>query len=313
MIKCQGCGSLITDDKKMCERCFRIINYNEYKSVIKNNSDFKPLLEQISKTKDLILVVVDLFNISDLSLLNEYLNDNVILVLTKRDLLPLSFNDNKLLNYDYKIKTKMRIIISSNKNYHLDELMTLIDKYKTSNKVYLLGFTNSGKSTLVNKLLYNYSTNDTKITTSPLPSTTLDLIELKLNDNLTLIDTPGLLDEGDITNYVDGNILKKIIPTKEIKPLTYQIKGNQTLIIDELVRIDAKDCNITLFISNKLEVNRFYKDTELLVNLPKKEFEVNKDEDIVIPGLGFIRVGCKSKLCIFTLEGVDIKKRKSHI
>ena len=36
------------------------------------------------------------------------------------------------------------------------------------------------------------------ITVSNLPSTTLDLIENKINDELTLIDTPGLLDNGSM-------------------------------------------------------------------------------------------------------------------
>ena len=52
------------------------------------------------------------------------------------------------------------------------------------------------------------------ITTSNLPSTTIDSIEVKVNEDLTLIDTPGLVDRGNITNYVDNNMLKKLIHKK---------------------------------------------------------------------------------------------------
>ena len=113
---------------------------------------------------------------------------------------------------------------------------------------------------MINKILYNYSNNDTVITTSNLPSTTIDSIEIKVNDELTLIDTPGLLDNGDIINFIDSNTLKRIIPTKEIKPITYQIKSKQIIFIDNLVRLDIDNNNITIYMSNKLDINRLYKE-----------------------------------------------------
>ena len=211
MNKCQGCGVLC--ENTLCERCFRIKHYNDYKIVSKTNTDFIPILETINKSNDLVLLVVDLFNIADLSLIRKYMKNDLLLVLTKRDLLPKSVSYDKLYNYDYKIDYLDKIIISSNKNYNFDELLDKINKYKKSNNVYVVGFTNAGKSTMINKLIYNYSSNKTEITTSPLPSTTLNTIEIDLG-NFTLIDTPGLLSEGDIANYVSGNELKKIIPKK---------------------------------------------------------------------------------------------------
>ena len=207
MNKCRGCGTLI-DNNNLCERCFRIKNYNDYKAVSKTNSDFIPILENINKTNDLVLLVVDLFNIGNLSIIRKYLKNDILLVLTKRDLLPKSVSLDKLYNYDYKIDFIDKIIISSNKNYNFDELLEKINMYKKTNNVYVVGYTNAGKSTMINKLIYNYSDLKTEITTSPLPSTTLNTIEIKLND-ITLIDTPGLLDEGDIVNYVSGSELKK--------------------------------------------------------------------------------------------------------
>ncbi len=308
MNRCNGCGTLIANDG-LCERCFRIKHYNEYKIISKNNNDFIPILENINKTNDLVLLVVDLFNIGDLSLIRKYLKNDILLILTKRDLLPKSLSFDKLYNYDYKTDYIDKIIISSSKNYNFDELLSKINKYKKSNNVYVVGYTNAGKSTMINKLIYNYSDTKTEITTSPLPSTTLNIIEIKLND-ITLIDTPGLLDENDISNYVSGEELKKIIPKKEIKPVTYQIKGNQTIVVDKYLQIEAKDIDLTFYISNTLKIKRYYKN--IPTNLKKHTVEVNKN-DVVIKGLCFIKTNKKSVLNIYTLENVKVFTRKSMI
>ncbi len=307
MNKCQGCGLLC--ENTLCERCFRIKHYNDYKIVSKTNTDFIPILETINKSNDLVLLVVDLFNIADLSLIRKYMKNDLLLVLTKRDLLPKSVSYDKLYNYDYKIDYLDKIIISSNKNYNFDELLDKINKYKKSNNVYVVGFTNAGKSTMINKLIYNYSSNKTEITTSPLPSTTLNTIEIDLG-NFTLIDTPGLLSEGDIANYVSGNELKKIIPKKEIKPLTYQIKGFQTIVVDNYLIIEATDIDLTFYMSNNLKIKRYYK--KINTNLKKHIVEVNHN-DVVIKGLCFIKTNKKSVLNVYTLDKVSVFTRDSII
>ena len=307
MNKCQGCG--VFCENTLCERCFRIKHYNDYKIVSKTNTDFIPILETINKSNDLVLLVVDLFNIADLSLIRKYMKNDLLLVLTKRDLLPKSVSYDKLYNYDYKIDYLDKIIISSNKNYNFDELLDKINKYKKSNNVYVVGFTNAGKSTMINKLIYNYSSNKTEITTSPLPSTTLNTIEIDLG-NFTLIDTPGLLSEGDIANYVSGNELKKIIPKKEIKPLTYQIKGFQTIVVDNYLIIEATDIDLTFYMSNNLKIKRYYK--KINTNLKKHIVEVNHN-DVVIKGLCFIKTNKKSVLNVYTLDKVSVFTRDSII
>lgn len=329
MSKCYGCGvelQNITNDKigytsnlnnNLCERCFRIRNYNEYKTVIKDNNDYINILKEINKTDDLVVLVVDLFNINkNIEDISKYITNNILLVLTKRDLLPKSCYDEKFKEYfkNYNLNIIDSVIISSLKNYNFDELYNKINSYKTSNKVYIVGFTNSGKSTLINKIIYNYSNYDTVITTSNLPSTTIDSIEVKVNDSLTLIDTPGLLDNGDIINYIDSKTLKKIIPTKEIKPITYQIKDRQTIIIEDLVRLDVDKYNsLTIYMSNNLNIKRIYKDINDFKNSKKYELELEDDSDIVIQGLGFIKVTNKSKITLYIKEGISVFVRKNLI
>ena len=328
MYKCKGCGvTLQNTDKqglgytnnlenRLCERCFRIQNYNDYKFVIKDNEDYISILKDISKTKDLVVLVVDLFNISKfLEDISKYINNDIFLVLSKRDILPKSCYDKKFIEYfnNYKLNIIDTVVVSSNKNYNLDLLYEKINTYKTSNRVYVVGFTNSGKSTLINKIIYNYSNNDTVITTSNLPSTTIDSIEIKINDSLTLIDTPGILDAGDISNSVDGKTLKHIIPTKEIKPITYQIKDKQTIIIEDLVRIDLfEKNNMTIYMSNNVNIRRVYKDSDVLKNLKKYELQIDEDNDIVIQGFGFIKFTDKARIIIY-VDKASVFVRKSLI
>ena len=329
MSKCIGCGVKLQTinnetlgyttnlDNKLCERCFRIRNYNDYKFVIKDNNDYINILKEINKTNDLVVLVVDLFNISKhLNDISKYIDNNILLVLTKRDILPKSCYDEKFKEYfkNYNLNILDTVVVSSNKNYNLDTLYEKINNYKTSNNVYVVGFTNSGKSTLINKIIYNYSSSDMVITTSNLPSTTIDSITVKVNDDLTLIDTPGLLDDGDIINFIDSKTLKKIIPNKELKPITYQIKDKQTILIDELVRLDLVDKNsMTIYMSNNLKVKRLFKYTNTLKDLKKHELDVECDNDVVVQGLGFIKFTHKAKIILYTKENISVYVRKNLI
>ncbi|UKI27186.1 MAG: 50S ribosome-binding GTPase [Bacilli bacterium] len=76
--------------------------------------------------------------------------------------------------------------------------------------------TNSGKSTLINKIIKNYTDKQLEVTTSLYPSTTLDKVEIELED-FTIIDTPGLLNEGSILNSLSLKRNKKITPKKRNK------------------------------------------------------------------------------------------------
>lgn len=329
--KCLGCGALLQstnleevgyvkeehlENSVLCERCFRIRNYGDYKVVAKNNEEYLRILTEINKTNDLVILVVDVFNINDsLKEIDKILSNPILLVLSKRDILPKSIYEQKILDYLDKYLNNVvdKIFVSSNKNYQLDELVSMIKKYKKTNRVYIVGQSNAGKSTLINKLLYNYSDKDTFITTSMLPSTTLDMIEIEINEELTLIDTPGILEEGNIVNLLTGKELKKVVPNKEMRPITYQIKNKQTILIDDYAVINCLDStNITLFFSDKLQIQRVFHSVEKRA-FQKHCFNVSAGHDIVISGLGFIKVSKDSSFEVFTLENVLVYIRDSLI
>lgn len=331
--KCQGCGALLQDkdnfkegyirtenykNSKLCERCFRIRNYGEYKKITKTNKDFIPILKKIGETNDLVVLVVDLFQIqNDFTVIKKYLkNCPILLVLTKRDVLPRGVYDKKLIDYmdRFDINYVDVEIISSEKNLNFDSLMDKINKYKTSKNVYVIGYTNAGKSTMINKIIYNYSDLDYKTTTSMLPSTTLNTLEVAISDDLMLIDTPGILDENSIVDVVDAMALKRIMPKKEIKPISLQIKTSQTLIIDKYFRMDLQNNNnIVIYVSSGLNIERYYKDVDRLKNLEINFINVKKNEDIVINGFGFIKFMNDDIVTVYVPKGVKVYTRPSLI
>lgn len=325
MNKCIGCGAVLQStfkdkigyvkniESRLCERCFKIRNYGEYITAIKEVSEFESLLKSINNTNDLVILVCDLFNFNpNMELISKYIKNDVLLVLTKRDLLPKSLYEEKLLNYiDTNLNIVDKIIISSENNYHFDELMDMIRKYKKGKDVYVIGYTNAGKSTMINKILYNYVDSNESITTSILPNTTIDNVSIKIDDDLNLIDTPGVLDDGSIYYYKDIKELKRITPKKAIKPISYQIKKKQSIIVEDLFRIDLENNDIVMYISNKLKVDRTYKNVS--TDMDKYDIHIKGGQDIVISGLGFIKFMKDEDITFYVLKGVKIYTRKSLI
>ena len=329
--KCIGCGIVLQDENILlpgyttdlsndyCQRCFRIKNYGEYQLVTNNNSEYIELLEAVGKTNDLVVYVTDLLNLEkDFSMIRDIIPNKMILVLNKKDVLPRSVKEDKLIEYfkNYNIFFDEIITVSTVNNYNMDYLLKRIKYLQTTKNVYVVGRTNAGKSSLINNIIRNYSENGDSLTQSPLPSTTLNTVSIKLNDYLTLIDTPGLIDSGSIINNLDINLVKKISPKKEIKPRTYQLREGQGIIIEDLVRIDyleGERNSFTVFVSNELKVSRISSNNNKLKDLNKSTYDIKYNNDIVVNGLGFIKVMSKGKIDIYIDKEVEVFFRKSLI
>lgn len=335
--KCLGCGAVFqTDNKneigyiseekkktaKYCERCFKLINYGEYKSTTLKPQEYIDIYKNINKTDHLVLFLADIFNInSSIEMINKYINNNIILVITKYDVIPKSVIIDKIISKIKKLKFNSNIIdivvVSSKTNFNIDYLYERILKYKNSKYVYLCGNTNAGKSTLINKFIKNYSNNDYEITASILPSTTININEVKIDDDLTLIDTPGFIEKDNISNYVKPKELKRIMPKSEIRPITYQINQGTTLLIDNYLRIEyvkGEKNSFTFYVSNDIIIDRI----NTITNTRGKDLKmtilnVNPNEDVIVNGLCFIKITKQATLKIYTIDGVGIYKRESLI
>ena len=331
--RCQGCGVLLQNENillegyttnlenDICQRCFRMRSYGEYQVVTKSNEEYLKILKSVSETKDLVLYITDLLNLEkDLDEIRNMFNNKMILILNKKDVFPKSVKEEKLIKYleSKGVHFEEIIVISAIKNYNIDHLLKRIKFHQTSKNVYVVGHTNAGKSSLINKLIKNYSDNTQELTMSPLPSTTLNTVKIEVNEHLTLIDTPGLVDNGSILNQVDQKMVKKISAKKEIKPRTYQLRKNQSIIIEDLVRIDyveGEKNSFTLFVSNDLKVRRLLNlfNNDELKDKNKITYNLKYDEDLVVSGLGFIKIVDKGTINIYIDKDVDTFIRKSLI
>ena len=331
--RCKGCGVILQDqnllqegyttnlENDICQRCFRMKNYGEYQVVTKSNDEYLNILKGVGETKDLVLYIADLLNLEEnIETIRELIPNKMILVLNKKDVLPKSVKEEKLIKYleNKGINFEEVIVISVNKNLNIDYLLKRIKYYQTSKNVYVVGHTNAGKSSLINKLISNYSSNNQELTMSPLPSTTLNLVKIDINDHLTLIDTPGLVDNGSILNRVVASMVKKISPRKEIKPRTYQLRKNQSIIIEDLIRIDyveGEKNSFTLFVSNDLKVKRLLNlfNNDELKDKNKFTYEMKYDEDLVINGLGFVKIVNKGIVDVYIDKDIDVYTRRSLI
>lgn len=330
--KCIGCGITLQDNNilldgyttditnDLCQRCFKLKNYGEYEETVRSNTQYINILKEVGKTKSLVLYVVDLLSIPyDLKQIRDFIpKSKIILALNKKDVLPFSIKDEKIIEYFQKLDLDFTdiILISAEKNYNLDHLMKTINANLTDKNVYVVGNTNAGKSTLINKIRKNYINEEESITISPMPSTTLSEIKVKIN-NFYLIDTPGLVNTGNILNYVTKDYIKKISPRKEIKPRTYQIKKGQSLVIEDFVRVDyieGDKNSFTVYVSNDLKIKRINSSRHNDVkHLADKELDLMYREDIVINGLGFIKVMHPGKICLYCNKDIEIFKRRSLI
>ncbi|WP_313798203.1 ribosome biogenesis GTPase YqeH [Cytobacillus sp.] len=340
--------SALEKEEVICQRCFRLKHYNEVQDVHLTDDDFLKILNEIGKSDALIVKIVDIFdfNGSWLPGLHRFVGNNkILLVGNKVDLLPKSVKANKLINWmkqeakELGLRPEEVFLVSAAKGQFINEVAQAIDEYREGKDVYVVGCTNVGKSTFINRILKEVTGEGDVITTSHFPGTTLDIIEIPLSDGKALVDTPGIINHHQMAHYVDKRDLKVITPKKEIKPKVYQLNEGQTLFFGGLARFDYLSGGRRSFVchfSNEINIHRtkLEKADELYRNhagelltpprmddmgtfpeLVKHEFTIREGKtDIVFSGLGWITINDPgAKVAAYVPKGVHALVRKSLI
>lgn len=299
---CSGCGVVLQSDNEeekgyipkekydtsdMCQRCFKLVHYNKRVQFMPNaNND--EIIKKVNKLQTYVYFISDFFNISN-EVIKTFKSIKVLktFVISKSDLIPKSISKEK-------IKNKLReiydinddIVFISNKDNNYSFIDKDLEKHVLKS-CHILGYTNSGKSTFINKLC------GSKITSSNMPNTTLDFLEVMYN-NYHVFDTPGFTLTKVFYDINDNNLIKRLNPKYYIKPRVYQTKNNQIYNIEDKLYLNFGNNNVIFYMSNLIKIKKLYKKE----NIKYKEIKVDSNTDIVIPSLGFINVKKECVICI---------------
>ncbi|MEK4558224.1 ribosome biogenesis GTPase YqeH [Bacillus sp. FSL K6-0036] len=363
-VVCIGCGVTIqTEDKTglgyappasltkenvICQRCFRLKNYNEIQDVSLTDDDFLNILHGIGETDSLVVKIVDIFdfNGSWINGLQRLVGGNpILLVGNKADILPKSLKRERLIQWmkreakELGLKPVDVFLVSAGRGQGIREVIDAIEHYRNGKDVYVVGCTNVGKSTFINRIIKEVSGEEDIITTSQFPGTTLDAIEIPLDDGSSLYDTPGIINNHQMAHYVNKKDLKILSPKKELKPRTFQLNDQQTLYFGGLARFDYVSGERSPFICympNELMIHRtklenadalYEKHAGELLTPPGKDemdefpklvahtFTIkDKKTDIVFSGLGWVTVhDADKKVTAYAPKGVHVFVRRSLI
>jgi ribosome biogenesis GTPase A len=206
-------------------------------------------------------------------------------------------------NRIYKLITELDDVVLSRKTSRKSRAK---NEVKT---VAFVGYTNAGKSTLINVL--TNATTENKITTSSIPNTTIDFIKIKL-ENITIIDSPGFTNQNTLYNPEEFDLIKRIMPRTFLKPSTYQVKPISSILIEDKIRLQSSINNsLTFYISNTINVERVFDNNTSLVDKPIITLDIPDNSDLVIKSLGFINIKKSCKLTIHTDNKDLFEIRKS--
>jgi len=349
--KCQGCGNWLSSDKDdlgfvpkfdnktpLCMRCFKIQNYGKITKVA-DNKIIDEKLSELKPENNLVILVVDLFDIYNTLNLEAINYKNLLIVVNRLDALPkkfvfditmknldkligdLGFNPIDVLLYDGIKKKGIRAI-----NEYIDQA------YLLRKKIYIIGKTNVGKSTLINALL-KYNKINKSLTVSPFKNTTLDYSKIKIGKT-EIIDTPGFPNEGNILNNLKQKDLKKIVKYQPIIQ-NFQIKDEaQMFFIDKLfgfiIYKGDDNSNLTFYVTSAFTINRskiksfekiiLNKQLDLFEYEEKKEFAIKKEildptkkYNFFISGIALVSIMGVNEIEIIVPNGINYYLTKNAI
>ncbi|MDR3259523.1 MAG: ribosome biogenesis GTPase YqeH [Fusobacteriaceae bacterium] len=308
-----------------CQRCFKIKNYGKYIPVIKNEEDYRKEVNSALKESQVAVVVFDLidfegsFNDEILDIMREI---DTIVVINKVDLIPNGKHPSKVADW---VKKRLKAegispldiaIVSSKNGYGISGIYKKINHfYPNGVKAIVLGVTNAGKSSIINKLI-----GKKRITESKYPGTTLKSVKNKIPyTNIEIIDTPGLIPKGRISDLVCEECNLKIVPSTEITRKIYKIRNGRIILIEKMLWIkilnkDEVKPIFSLYLSKSLTIHETNcvkgiqmfsnKDDNNVFKVPCNKCEdrynglkfkkirktINPGEDLVFKGLGWLSV-----------------------
>lgn len=326
--KCLGCGQYFSNDKnsptyvekpnektKYCKRCFQLKNYGILDNKNVDNELIKKSLDDIDFSKGSIILVVDLFDIKN-SLLDQFKNvKNLLLVVNKigflKQLRKMDETLEKITEYIRNLGWNQEIIFYDS----VDKFkVSAIDKWikdqnKQKNKVYIVGNTNVGKSSLINALL-QINKKEPILSVSSIKNTTINLSKISLDKFSYVIDTPGFSNNNNFLSIIET---PKKITFKKLTLRSYPLKDNKqvfflegigVILIDKL--IENKSNSIQFYLPDNFVIHRTnLKNLEKIESKKEEMFEISLNENYKMKDFKFANLKSDIKYTIF-LNGLGV-------
>ena len=213
----------------------------------------------------------------------------VLIIVNKIDALPKGFTVERLqLWVKRQIEHKMGpdiewtiCLTSAKMATGCQKVLEIISKIKAQMqglqyrpKIYVLGATNSGKSSFLNALLFKstkyrnknkskkmYRQKYNVLTESAAPGTTLEMVTVEeFSLGFRVIDTPGIPNLRQCTSFIENfDDLKDAMPQKRLQSISLGVKQAQTVWLGALARIDmlsGSEKYFTFYVPQGVTVHR---------------------------------------------------------
>lgn len=320
--KCLGCGSSLQiqdttksgyvseekfDSAIYCERCFRLKHYHEMRLDSLNYTN-EALLKQANTYNVPVYYFIDLVNLNEESLSYfRKVRGKKVLVFTKIDLIPRTISLHRLatrIKNIYHI-TEEILFLSQNSEKLIHTLYHHICNQKEKHFL-LLGMTNVGKSSFLNKLYEMLNESKCPVLISEMPNTTLDFMTWKFPE-FELIDAPGFY----YLHSFDSEKIMKGVAKKYYKPINMQVKKETYLAFDGLCLLKQENDknSVTFYGSNNYTFEKKYRqDPSFSYTV---ELDIEDYTDLVLKGIGFFAIRNSSKVTIHSKEKIDLEVRPS--
>jgi ribosome biogenesis GTPase A len=346
--RCIGCGIELqstspaslgfippqVEDKKICQRCYRLSHYGELSATPLTAEDELRLARFAISKAELVLLLLDPIDFLGTFLpeLMKLAEGKLAVVLTKMDLLPPIAKNHEVKAWvqDQLAKELFKPLaifpVSSKTGMGIPKLISFLYK-RNPTCIALVGATNVGKSALLERLLPQDAP---RPTVSTLAGTTLGINVRPWNSG-QILDTPGLTPKGRMDKYLCTSCQTKA-PASPINSKLYELAPGQALMFGSLgcVINSGDDTVLQAYLPGSIKLHRTTaeKGKLLLAEKPKwlgghcgkcpsiswqeQQFALEPFEDLAIAGLGWLSVRrSPSKLTLILPQGIRVQVREA--
>ncbi|KAL1922776.1 uncharacterized protein VTP21DRAFT_9152 [Calcarisporiella thermophila] len=289
----------------ICQRCHHLTHHSTnttsyWQETLVEDRSFLKFLR--SRQNVVVVKVVDIFDIpgSILPDLRQLIGKGnpLLVVANKVDLLPPDAKHQRIVEWLKQQCARVGLprvdgvhLVSAKRNIGVRSLCRAIAELRNpTDDLCLIGSTNVGKSELINSLLRNSARSSTttpiidpryhRVTSSYFPGTTMGMIQIPLDTfgdlfgqttkKRFLIDTPGIVNKDQLLHLLNPTELKRVIPTKQLKPVTYRMLPGKSLFLGGMIRIDYLEGTNPVLFTLFTTLDPHITHTEKAINITKR-------------------------------------------